>query len=337
MCRSPAAARFLTPYNVSNENCLRERNALNGNLQSRSQKPVARLPDAYTKFDGAIAGYGLDYAESPWDAVGGFSCELGLLNKLLEIALRDRGDKNTGDFARAFDCWAAVELRRAGFPANSVWPREVMPRVFPHELSLLLERVTIGGSAKRSRELREHLSEWLATHDLSSRVAPTDARVLGGVYTKQADVLIADWAAGVELMISTKSMLGSYGKNMRNRFEESFGDSINLKQRFPMGTFGFLFAIDTGVPQGDFVFLKNMLTKLVDSAGYDVTCLMLVDVEAGILELDSKSHDIPANLRPEHFFLRLIESVLDRTPASRHGDVRARKGLEVDTDDEAGA
>lgn len=32
-----------------------------------------------------------------------------------------------------------------------------------------------------------------------------------------------------------------------------------------MGTFGFLFAIDTGVPKADSVFLKNMLTELVHS------------------------------------------------------------------------
>jgi len=101
-----------------------------------------------------------------------------------------------------------------------------------------------------------------------------------------------------------------------------------------MGVFGFLFAIDTGVPKPDFVFLKNMLAKLVDSAGYDVTCLMLVDIGTGKVELSSKSHDIPVDLRPEHFFERLVESVLDRTPASRHGDVRSRRGLEVDTDDE---
>lgn len=295
---------------------------------------MARDPDAYTKFDAVIAGHGLDYTATPWTTDGRFDCDLNLLNKLISVALQGRRDDNTGDFARAFDCWAAVELRRAGFPPDAVWPREVMPRVMANELSLLLDRVTKGGTAAQSAELKEHLRQWLATHDRSSKIAPTDARVLGGVYTKQADVLIADWATGVELMISTKSMLGSYGKNLRNRFEESFGDSINLKQRFPMGAFGFLFAIDAGVPKSDFVFLKNMLTKLVDSAGYDVTCLMLVDLDAGRVDLDSKSHQIPPDLRPEHFFERLVESILDRTPASRHGDVRTRRGLEVDTDDE---
>lgn len=297
---------------------------------------MSRDPDAYTKFDSVIAGHGLEYGASPWSARGEFVCDLDLLHSLIEVALQGRQGDNTGDFARAFDCWAAVELRRAGFPPDAVWPREVMPRVLANELALLLDRVTKGGSAAQSRELRAHLSDWLATHDKSARIAPTDARVLGGVYTKQADVLVADWATGVELMISTKSMLGSYGKNLRNRFEESFGDSINLKQRFPMGTFGFMFAIDTGVPKADFVFLKNMLTKLVDAAGYDVTCLMLVDLGTGRVELDSESHDIPDDLRPGHFFGRLVESVLDRTPASRHGDVRARMGLEVDTDDDEG-
>lgn len=295
---------------------------------------LARNPDAYSKFDQAIANSGIDYEMNPW-STDGLDCDLELLDELIGIALAHGVAQNTGDFARAFDCWAAVELRRAGFGHDEVWPREQMPRILSRELAMLLEIVSDG---PRSATLRDHLRKWVATHSNSPRVAPTEAKVLGGVYRKQADVLIADWATGIELMVSTKTMLDSYGKNLRNRFEESFGDAINLRQRFPLGAFGFLFVVDNEVPQSDFVFLTNMLAKLVDAAGYDVTCLMLVDLEEKRIDRDSSVHRIPNELSHGRFFETLVSKVIDRTPAGRHAEVRRKRGLEVDTDapDEAG-
>ncbi len=54
---------------------------------------------------------------------------------------------------------------------------------------------------------------------------------MGSAYLKQGDVVIASWAAGVEVLISTKTMLSSYAKNLRNRFEEGYGDAKNLRGR----------------------------------------------------------------------------------------------------------
>lgn len=264
---------------------------------------------------------------SPWSG-DQFTCDYALLHELIEIALEDGIDQKSGSFAKGFDCWVSAELRRAGFDGDQVWPRATMPRVLSSDLSMLLSSVTHGS---QTAALREHLQKWVATHAKSSAIAPTEARVLGGVYRKQADVLITDWSTGVELMVSTKSMLGSYGKNLRNRFEESFGDAINLKQRFPLGAFGFLFAIDTGVPDGDFVFLVNMLSKLVDAAGYDAACLVLVDLETKKRATGTGSPQVPSELSPESFFSRVVHTCLDRTPASRHVGVRSLLGLEVDS------
>ena len=36
---------------------------------------------------------------------------------------------------------------------------------------------------------------------------------MGSAYLKQGDVVIASWATGVEVLISTKTMLSSYAKN----------------------------------------------------------------------------------------------------------------------------
>lgn len=299
---------------------------------------MARELDSYSKFDEVIASAAIDYEKSPWGPAGKLDCETGLLEALwaraLESARNSAGEieQTSGSFAKAIDCWVAVELRRAGFPPDDVWPRAEMPRVLARELSLLTSIATDLDEPRKSKAYRAKLSRWLATHSKSSKVAPTEARVLGGVYRKQADVLIADWSSGIEVMVSTKSMLGSYGKNLRNRFEESFGDAVNLKQRFPLGAFGFVFAIDSKVPNSDFVFLKQMLHKLVDSAGYDAACLLLIDLETDRLDSSGK-FVIPETLAAGAFFETIVECVIDRTPASRHPKVRQFRGLDVDDSD----
>lgn len=52
-------------------------------------------------------------------------------------------------------------------------------------------------------------------------VTGADAKILGKAYEKQVDVVIAQWARGPELLISTKRMDSSFGKNALNRIEES--------------------------------------------------------------------------------------------------------------------
>ena len=147
-----------------------------------------------------IEARSLDYTNNPW-GTNGLDCDLELLNQLIATALEAGIQQESGRFAKAFDSWSAVELRRTGFPVDSVWPRQSMPRVLTRELELLLGTLT-------PKARRDELRNWLTTNSKSAAIAPAKARVLGGVYWKQADVLIADWSAGVEVMISTKSMLG---------------------------------------------------------------------------------------------------------------------------------
>ena len=48
-------------------------------------------------------------------------------------------------------------------------------------------------------------------------------------YEKPVDVVISRWDRGPEVLISTKAQLSSFGKNLPNRFEESYGDAGNLR------------------------------------------------------------------------------------------------------------
>lgn len=91
-------------------------------------------------------------------------------------------------------------------------------------------------------QLRDELAERLLT---LAAVAPVDARILGQAYAKQMDVVIARWDRGPELLVSTKAQLSSFGKNLPNRFEESYGDASNLRGRYPLGI-GRLFFRATG-------------------------------------------------------------------------------------------
>ena len=135
-----------------------------------------------------------------------------------------------------------------------------------NELAHLLDRVTRGGTAARSESWKEHLQGVRTTHNRrNTKIAPT-ARALGGVYTKQADVLIADWATGVELMITTKSMLEATGRTSATGSRRASVTQSILKLSDPdRGPSEFLFTIDHRHTKADFVFLKNMLMKLVDS------------------------------------------------------------------------
>jgi len=132
----------------------------------------------------------------------------------------------SGKFAKAIDFWVANEFRRAGFDPDAIWPRAERPRVLTRELAQLVDRYIPAAS-------RATIAEFLAQHSAAKALAPKDAKVLGRVYLKQADVLMAHWSRGAELLVSTKTMLSSYGKNLRNRFEESYGDSANLRGRAP--------------------------------------------------------------------------------------------------------
>ena len=152
------------------------------------------------------------------------------LRRVLAVAVDKGAVRQSGVFANGIDVWIAHELRRAGFSADEVWPRPTRPRILPRDLAVLLDNLP----AKQREDLAPRIARMPA-------IAPTDANVLGRAYDKQVDVVIARWDRGPEVLISTKAQLSSFGKNLPNRFEESYGDAGNLRGRHPLAAVGYFF------------------------------------------------------------------------------------------------
>lgn len=296
---------------------------------------------------------------NPWQPDGTYEPDLGLLVKLLTVAVGTA--QQSGVVAAAADVWAAEELRRAGFDPDEVWPRRRKPRVLPRDVRNFIQ----GGALTKS--LRAEVVERM-THSKARKALPAEAHVLGSAYSKQADVVVASWAAGVELLISTKTMLSSYQKNLRNRFEEGYGDAKNLRGRHPLAALGFFYIVGSDIPDTALDFAIDMLRKLVHEPDvYECACLLIVegarveedgaeqdergpeedsvlvplrageddeegDVEASVSEAVAPAslpvrlltELVPPDLAPSVFFERLIATALDRMPVAVYPNVRAR-------------
>lgn len=266
---------------------------------------------------------------NPWSVTGDgrrYEPDYDLLQVLLAIPIQAGSGSESGRFANAIDAWVANELRRAGFPPDEVWPRLTKPRVLPREVGLF-----IGGLPKALKsQVEAHLVR-------NSKVAPRDANVLGRAYSKQVDVVIAQWARGPELMISTKSMVSSFGNNLKNRFEESYGDAKNLRARFPLAAIGFLFVFRSTILDAPARFEKaiDMMRKLrAEMDVYDTTCMVIAEWDDaavsgdwgdGVFDGVTIRHDkTPEDLRADRFIAEMIEAVIARTPVETHVEVRER-------------
>ena len=228
----------------------------------------------------------------------------------------------SGSFANGIDAWIAQELRRAGFGPDEVWPRPTRPRVLPRELAVLLERLP----ATQRADLARRLTNMAA-------VAPVDARVLGRAYEKQVDVVIARWDRGPELLISTKAQLSSFGKNLPNRFEESYGDAGNLRGRYPLAAIGYFFVQRGTVRTTELDAFErsiDMIRKLRDTGdahGYTATALLLVDWDTADEPLTVRARPdlVPEDVAPPQFFTTMIDRLLATTPITYHVAVRERR------------
>jgi hypothetical protein len=195
------------------------------------------------------------------------------LIRLLGVPLSLQAETQSGVPALALDVWLSYELRRAGFGRDQVWPRPVHPRILPAPVAALLECLT--GAA------RESVSNLLESPGAVRGVTASNARILGKNYTKQVDVTISDWSTGPELLVSTKRMDSSYGKNAPNRVEESYGDAKNLRLRHPLAALGFLFGLRSDIlikepATADWIF--DLLIKLGrEDDAYHATCLVLME------------------------------------------------------------
>jgi len=202
-----------------------------------------------------------------------FAPDFETLQLLLGVPLFLKAGTQSGVPALALDVWLSYELRRAGFTPDQVWPRPNHPRILPAAVANL--------SKSLPANLRKPLQERVATTSSIKGVTSSSAIILGKNYTKQVDVIITDWATGPELLISTKRMDSSYGKNAANRVEESYGDAKNLRLRYPLAALGFVFGLRSDILEKEAKkaeWLFDLLTKLgQEDDAYHATCLVLMD------------------------------------------------------------
>jgi hypothetical protein len=288
--------------------------------------------DSFSAFDEALARAAAtdpwlhEYGQSPQ-----YSPDYPLLQALLAIPVEAKKVAASGALANGVDLWLANEFRRSGFGPDEVWPRATQPRILPRDIAALLEKLP------RQLELAVR-----AQLENMKSVAPTDAKILGRAYEKQVDVAIARWDRGPELLLSTKTQVSSFGKNLSNRFEEAYGDAGNLRSRYPLAAVGFFFVqratILTDEPQA-FEKTVDMMRKLRDlggANGYTATGLALVDWPEDGSEVRVHLDRVPKDLQPGQFMRKLIQQILAATAVTQHVEVRnkiERRQLPVEEED----
>ena len=70
----------------------------------------------------------------------------------------------------------------------------------------------------------------------------SEATVLGGLKTKNVDIVVDKPGIGPVLAVSCKGMTGAF-RNLTNRMEETIGECTNIHIRYPALVFGYLFVI----------------------------------------------------------------------------------------------
>lgn len=247
---------------------------------------------AWTIFDRIVADAAPGGAHSnPWrrgERQPVFTPDFAVLQRLLGVPLYLAADTNTGVPALALDVWLSYELRRAGFEPDAVWPRPTNPRIMPRAIASLL--------AELPRHEREPLQRRLFGKTAMKGVVGSSANVLGKNYVKQVDVVMSDWDTGPELLVSTKRMDSSFGKNAANRVEESYGDVKNLRLRHPLAALGFVYGLRSTILQTEpnkAEWLIDLLQKLGnEDDAYHGVALVMLDYEAEVAESIDAADDV---------------------------------------------
>lgn len=215
-----------------------------------------------------------------------YSPDFYTLTRLLGVPLHLKADTTTGVPALALDVWLSYELRRSGFDPDAAWPRPSAPRVLPGPIVSLLKKVTI-----KEREL---LWKRLQAKTPPTGAAASSANILGKNYLKQVDVVMSHWSSGPELLISTKRMDSSFGKNAANRVEESYGDAKNLRLRHPEAALGFVYGLRSTIfteSPDKAEWLIDLLQKLGrEDDAYHAVALIIIEY-GDHLAVDSDSDD----------------------------------------------
>lgn len=246
---------------------------------------------AWAIFDRVVAEAAPEGIHSnPWvkteEGVLVFQPDYYTLKRLLGVPLYLKASTTTGVPALALDVWLSYELRRAGFDGDAVWPRSSPPRVLPGPVVSLLKKLPAGE--------REALWKRLRTKTPPAGAAASSASILGKNYLKQVDVVMSNWVAGPELLISTKRMDSSFGKNAANRVEESYGDAKNLRLRHPLAGLGFVYGLrstifDESPDKAD--WLIDLLQKLgQEDDAYHAVSLIVIEYGSHLV-VDDTSDD----------------------------------------------
>ncbi len=288
-------------------------------------------PDAFSGFDPLLTA--ADVEASPW-AHGRYMPQLDLLRELLSLPISAGDKQESGRVAKALDAWIAHELRRAGFPADAVWPRTRRPRVLPEDLAPLegqleaLAQALADAEAEGERVKPPALRRAIRALD-GTLPGTHEAYILGDFYAKQIDVAISSWRRGPDVLVSTKTMLSSYRKNLKNRHEEAVGEVMSLRARHPMATMGYAYLVRSNVfeEEGAYAILYDILERLRrPGAAYDATMLLVVDWDDADPQPQVTSIDQPSDvLDAARFFEDLIDCVTDRSPIKEHPEVRLRR------------
>jgi hypothetical protein len=169
---------------------------------------------------------------------------------------------------------------------------------------------------------------------VKSLQANSATNVLGRFYVKQVDVVVSSWDRGPDVLVSGKTMFSSYGKNTKNRYEETLGEATNLRDRHPLAAMGYAFLVNEGIfrEPGAYGRLQDLLERTRKPHGpYDATMLLIAswDAEQNQLELaDSRSHHLvkdqqpPVDLSAKTFFTDLLNAVIVNTPVGIHQQLR---------------
>lgn len=261
--------------------------------------------------------------ESPWKDRLTFEPDFETLERLLGVPLLLDADTTTGVPALALDVWVAYELRRAGLDPDAVWPREQPPRVIASDIITFVNKQYV----KTRKEIWERVQKGGNTF---GGTIGASANLLGKNYLKQVDVIMSHWSTGPEIMISTKRMDSSFGKNAANRVEESYGDAKNLRLRHPQAACGFVYGLRSTCwdeTPDKAAWLVDLLGKLgrEDDAYHAVA--LLVPEYGGEVPGENPDEDAPVGLsaiaepEPElDLALDQIQQQLDMLPkvALRH-------------------
>lgn len=290
-------------------------------------KPSSKT-EAWVIFDHIVAHAAPGGVHSnPWAMGPGsqlqFEPDYETLERLLGVPLYLRAGTQSGVPALALDVWLSYELRRAGFERDQVWPRPANPRILPAAVSALMRALPVA--------LGKQVADRIARNTSIPDVTSSSAAILGKNYLKQVDVIITDWATGPELLVSTKRMDSSYGKNAPNRVEESYGDAKNLRLRHPLAALGFVFGLRSDILQKEpktAEWLFDLLVKLGrEDDAYHATGLILMEYadeaalpdaaseprEEGILEPGpepvGEGEELPASIPAS-----TVETIIERLP-----------------------